>query len=89
MHIFVKSQTIPKVRRETVTTNETFTASPVARNTQFLSGEAGPCRPSTERLPSLVSGQAEGKRVRILLDFNRKTKRKKLSTIKGCKLHID
>lgn len=58
MHIFVKSQTIPKVRRETVTTNETFTASPVAGNTQLLSGEAGPCRPS----PHLLSGQAEGKR---------------------------
>ena len=55
MHI-VKSETIPKVRRETATTTETFTASPMARNTPFSSGEAGPCRPSTERLPGLMSG---------------------------------
>lgn len=38
MHIFVKSQTIPKVRRETVTTNETFTASPVGKYPVLVGG---------------------------------------------------
>lgn len=44
MHI-VKSPTIPKVRRETATTNKAFTAGPEARNTPFSSAEAGPSRP--------------------------------------------
>ena len=49
MHI-VKSPTIPKVRRETATTNKAFTAGPEARNTPSSSAEVGPSRPSAERL---------------------------------------
>lgn len=87
MHIFVKSQTrFPKLERDSNNKMKHSLPAPWG-NTQFCR-EAGPCRPS----PDSLSGQAEGKRASWCLDvsfFNRKKKRKKLSTIKGCKLHID
>lgn len=63
MHIFVKSQTIPKVRRETVTTNETFTGQPCGRKYQsFVRGR--PMQTITERR-CISYGQAEGKRAPV------------------------